>query len=170
LAAIRIQKLRWPHASGLGSAQPLKLSNVVALPLTLLTLQWLTQLEGLEKQSANADLEIERQNQPYQVTERLMTIPSVDRITACDLVAEISCQHGVIPSARHLASRAVCAPAMDDVASKRQSGTTQRGTAKSPLIALARNDPGDRLPTSSREAKCIENSPEAALIGAIVRG
>jgi len=94
----------------------------------LLIRHWLEQLDGLEKQIAEMDLEIDKQNVPYRETiERLMTIPGVDRITASGLIAEIGTNMDQFPSAQHLASWAGLCPGNDESAGKRRSGTTRKG-------------------------------------------
>jgi len=94
----------------------------------LLIRQWLVRLEGLEKQIGEIDIEISRLTQPCQdVIERLMTIPGVDRITACGLIAEIGTNMAQFPSAAHLASWAGLCPGNDESAGKRRSGKTRSG-------------------------------------------
>jgi transposase len=79
--------------------------------------QWLIQLESLEKQIAEFDREIERQNLPFQETiERLTHIPGVDRITAYGLIAEIGTNMAQYPSAQHLAW--VCDIKVEDQAAR----------------------------------------------------
>ena len=90
--------------------------------------QWLTQLESLEKQIAEFDQEIERKNQPFQeVIERLTTIPGVDRITACGLVAEIGTNMAQFPSAENLTSWGGLCPGNNESGGKRYSGKTRKG-------------------------------------------
>jgi transposase len=74
------------------------------------------------------DIEISRLSQPWQeVIERLVTIPGVDRITACGLIAEIGTNMAQFPSAAHLASWAGLCPGNDESAGKRRSGKTRSG-------------------------------------------
>jgi transposase len=90
--------------------------------------QWLTQLENLEKQIAELDQEIERQSQPFQeVIERLTTIPGVDHITACALVAEIGTNMAQFPSAENLTSWGGLCPGNNESGGKRFSGKTRKG-------------------------------------------
>jgi transposase len=94
----------------------------------LLIRQWLSQLESVEKQIGEVDVEIDEQNRPYQeIIGRLMTVPGVDRITACGLIAEIGTNMAQFPSAQHLASWAGLCPGNDESAGKRRSGTTRKG-------------------------------------------
>jgi transposase len=90
--------------------------------------QWLIQLESLEKQIAEFDREIERQNLPFQETiERLTHIPGVDRITAYGLIAEIGTNMAQYPSAQHLASWGGLCPGNNESAGKHYSGKTRKG-------------------------------------------
>lgn len=90
--------------------------------------QWLIQLEGLEKQIAEFDREIERQNQPFQeIIERLTHIPGVDRITARGLIAEIGTNMAQYPSAQNLASWGGLCPGNNESAGKHYSGKTRKG-------------------------------------------
>ena len=90
--------------------------------------QWLLQLEAVEKQIAEFEVEIGRRNQPFaEAVERLLTIPGVDRITACALVAEIGTNMAQFPTAQHLASWAGICPGNQESAGKRLSGQTRKG-------------------------------------------
>ena len=90
--------------------------------------QWLLQLQAVEKQIAEFEVEIDQRNQPFQeAVERLMTIPGVDRITACALVAEIGTNMAQFPTAQHLASWAGVCPGNQESAGKRLSGQTRKG-------------------------------------------
>jgi transposase len=94
----------------------------------ILIQQWITQLEGLEKQIAEFEVEIARQMSPYEnIVTKLMTIPGVDRITAWALVAETGVDMEQFPSAQHLASWAGICPGNNESAGKRYSGTTRKG-------------------------------------------
>jgi transposase len=90
--------------------------------------QWLQQLETVEKQIAEFETEIAQRTQPFaEAVERLMSIPGVDRITACALVAEIGTNMAQFPTAQHLASWAGVCPGNQESAGKRFSGHTRNG-------------------------------------------
>jgi transposase len=90
--------------------------------------QWLQQLEAVEKQIAEFETEIDLRNRPFEeAVELLISIPGVDRITACALVAEIGTNMGQFPTAQHLASWAGVCPGNQESAGKRLSGTTRKG-------------------------------------------
>lgn len=59
---------------------------------------------------------------------RICTIPGIDRITACGLVAEIGLDMDRFPTARHLASWAGLCPGNCESAGKRLSGATRKGS------------------------------------------
>jgi transposase len=90
--------------------------------------QWLLELEAVEKRIASFELEIEQRTEPFQeVVDRLMSIPGVDRITACALIAEIGTKMSQFPTAQHLASWAGICPGNHESAGKRLSGTIRKG-------------------------------------------
>jgi len=90
--------------------------------------QWLLELEAVEKRIASFELEIEQRTEPFQeVVNRLMSIPGVDRITACALIAEIGTKMSQFPTAQHLASWAGICPGNHESAGKRLSGTIRKG-------------------------------------------
>lgn len=92
--------------------------------------QLLDHLNFLEQKIADLEQEIEHRCSPYQeALERWDTIPGVDRITACGLVAEIGVRAEQFPSAHHLASWAGLCPGNDESAGKRRSGKTRKGDA-----------------------------------------
>ena len=93
--------------------------------------QWLLELEAVEKRIASFEQEIEERNEPFQeAVDRLMTIPGVDRITACALVAEIGTNMAQFPTAQHLASWAGLCPGNHESAGKRLSGATRKGNPR----------------------------------------
>jgi transposase len=86
------------------------------------------ELEAVEKRVASFEQEIEKRNEPFQeAVDRLMSIPGVDRITACALVAEIGTNMAQFPTAQHLASWAGLCPGNHESAGKRLSGATRKG-------------------------------------------
>jgi transposase len=90
--------------------------------------QWLLELEAVEKRIASFELEIEQRTEPFQeVIDRLMSIPGVDRITACARIAEIGTKMSQFPTAQHLASWAGICPGNHESAGKRLSGTIRKG-------------------------------------------
>jgi transposase len=90
--------------------------------------QLLDHLNFLEGKIAELEQEIAARCHPYQeVIQRWDTIPGVDLITACSLVAEIGVRAEQFPSAHHLASWAGLCPGNDESAGKRRSGKTRKG-------------------------------------------
>lgn len=90
--------------------------------------QLLDHLNFLEQKIAELEQEIGQRCDPYrEAIERWDTIPGVDRITACSLVAEIGVRAEQFPSAHHLASWAGLCPGNDESAGKRRSGKTRKG-------------------------------------------
>jgi len=93
---------------------------------------WLRQLldhwNFLEGKIAELEQELMIRCSPYQeVIQRWDTIPGVDLITACSLVAEIGVRAEQFPAAHHLASWAGLCPGNDESAGKRRSGKTRKG-------------------------------------------
>ena len=90
--------------------------------------QLLTWLRFLELQLNDLEAEIARKlAADAEQIDRLCTIPGVDRVTACGLVAEIGLDMNRFPSAHHLASWAGLCPGNCESAGKRLSGTTRKG-------------------------------------------
>lgn len=90
--------------------------------------QLLDHLNFLEGKIAELEQEIVIRCRPYQeAIQRWDTIPGVDLITACSLVAEIGVRAEQFPSAHHLASWAGLCPGNDESAGKRRSGKTRKG-------------------------------------------
>jgi transposase len=90
--------------------------------------QLLDHLNFLEAKIAQLEQEIVVRCRPYQeVIARWDTIPGVDLVTACGLVAEIEVRAEQFASAQHLASWAGLCPGNDESAGKRRSGKTRKG-------------------------------------------
>lgn len=89
----------------------------------------LDELKHLDGKLAELEAHTHQYMQPYMpVVRRLCTIPGVDYVTACALVAEIGVDMSVFPSAHHLASWAGLCPGNNESAGKRFSGRTRKGS------------------------------------------
>jgi transposase len=86
------------------------------------------QLEYLESKVARFEQEIERHMPPFEwAAARLTTMPGIDRVAACALIAEIGVDMTRFRSARHLASWAGLCPGNHESAGKRRDGKSHRG-------------------------------------------
>jgi transposase len=86
------------------------------------------QLSFLEEQVARFEAEIEQRMPPFEwAAGLLMTMPGVDRTSACALIAEIGADMSRFASARHLVSWAGLCPGNNESAGKRRSGKSHRG-------------------------------------------
>lgn len=84
--------------------------------------------EALGERIARLEAEIDKQIRPFEPAVALwQTIPGVDHVTACNLVAEIGVDMRQFPSAQHLASWAALCPGNHESAGKRKSGKTRDG-------------------------------------------
>jgi transposase len=89
----------------------------------------LVQTEWLETEVAIFEREIERHAVQFAGQVALLdTIPGIDRIAACALIAEIGANMAQFPSAGHLASWGGLCPGNNESADKRLSGRTRRGS------------------------------------------
>ena len=72
--------------------------------------------------------EIDKRMVPFEWAVQLwQSVPGVDRVSACNLVAEVGVNMVQFPSAHHLASWAAVCPGNNESAGKRLSGTTRDG-------------------------------------------
>ncbi len=90
--------------------------------------EYLDEWEALGERIARLEAEIDRQIRPFEPAVALwQTIPGVDRVTACNLVAEIGVDMNQFPTAQHLASWSALCPGNHESAGKRKSGKTRDG-------------------------------------------
>jgi transposase len=90
--------------------------------------EFLDEWEALGERMARLEAEIDRQIRPFEPAITLwQTIPGVDRITACNLVAEVGVDMNQFPTAQQLASWAALCPGNHESAGKRKSGRTRDG-------------------------------------------
>jgi transposase len=91
--------------------------------------QWLDLLEVVEGKIAEFDQQIDKQVAPFKdAVTTWTTIPGIDHVAACCLVAEIGVQMDQFPSAQHLSSWAGVCPGNNESAGKKKSGKTRRGS------------------------------------------
>jgi transposase len=84
--------------------------------------------EALGQRIQRMEAEIDKQIRPFEPAVALwQTIPGVDRVTACHLVAEIGVDMQPFPTAQQLASWAALCPGNHESAGKRKSGKTRAG-------------------------------------------
>jgi transposase len=90
--------------------------------------EYLDEWEALGQRIQRIEAEIDKQVRPFESAVALwQTIPGVDRVTACHLVAEIGVDMHPFPTAQHLASWAALCPGNHESAGKRKSGKTRAG-------------------------------------------
>jgi transposase len=90
--------------------------------------EFLDEWEALGERIARLEAQIDRQIRPFEPALALwQTIPGVDRVTACNLVAEIGVDMNQFPTAQQLASWAALCPGNHESAGKRKSGRTRDG-------------------------------------------
>lgn len=91
--------------------------------------QWLDLLEVVEGKIAEFDQQIDQQVAPFQdAVTTWTTIPGIDHVAACCLVAEIGTRMEQFPSPQHLSSWAGVCPGNNESAGKKKSGKTRRGS------------------------------------------
>jgi len=90
--------------------------------------QFLEEWNDLGQRIARIEAEIDKRIGPFEEAVALwQTIPGVDRVTACNLVAEIGVDMHQFPTDRQLASWAALCPGNHESAGKRLSGKTRDG-------------------------------------------
>lgn len=90
--------------------------------------EYLDEWEALGGRIRRIEAEIDEQIRPFEAAVTLwQTIPGVDRVTACNLVAEIGVDMNQFPTAQQLASWAALCPGNHESAGKRKSGQTRDG-------------------------------------------
>ena len=88
----------------------------------------LDEWKALSSRIRRIEEEIDRRIVPFEHAVTLwQTIPGINRVTACALVAEIGVNMDQFPSAQHLASWAGVCPGHNESAGKRMSGTIRDG-------------------------------------------
>jgi transposase len=105
------------------------LEGYVSIHHRFLLKRLLAQAEWLEAEIAIFEQEIERHAAQFaEQVDLIDTIPGIDWIAACALIAEIGANMAQFPSARHLASWAGLCPGNHESAGKRLSGRTRHGS------------------------------------------
>ena len=90
--------------------------------------EFLDEWKALGTRIRRVEEEIDRRIVPFEEAVMLWQgIPGMDRVTACNLVAEIGVNMAQFPSAQHLASWAGLCPGNHESAGKRMSGATRDG-------------------------------------------
>jgi transposase len=94
----------------------------------LLLAEYLDEWEALGQRIVRMEAEIDKQIGPFEAAVTLwQSVPGVDRVTACNLVAEIGVDMKQFPTAEQLASWAALCPGNHESAGKRKSGKTRDG-------------------------------------------
>jgi transposase len=90
--------------------------------------EYLDEWDVLEERIRRIESEIDTRVRLFESAVTLwQTVPGVDRVTACSLVAEIGVEMKQFPTAQHLASWAGLCPGNHESAGKRKSGKTRDG-------------------------------------------
>jgi len=90
--------------------------------------EYLDEWSALGQRITRIEEEVDKRIRPFEKAVALWeTIPGVDHVTACNLVAEIGVNMNQFPTAQHLASWAAVCPGNHESAGKRKSGRTRDG-------------------------------------------
>lgn len=90
--------------------------------------EYLDEWDVLEERIRRIESEIDKRVCHFESAVTVwQTVPGVDRVTACSLVAEIGVEMKQFPTAQHLASWAGLCPGNHESAGKRKSGKTRDG-------------------------------------------
>jgi transposase len=90
--------------------------------------EFLEEWDWFEHRIERLEAEIDKQINPFEQALALwQTMPGIDHVTACSLVAEIGVNMNQFPSPQHLASWAAICPGNHESAGKRKSGKTRDG-------------------------------------------
>jgi transposase len=90
--------------------------------------EYLDEWDMLGQRISRIEAEIDKRIGPFELAVTLWkSIPGVDQVTACSLVAEIGVNMSQFPTARHLASWAGVCPGNHESGGKRKSGKTRQG-------------------------------------------
>jgi transposase len=100
----------------------------------------LQQIDAIDAAIGDIDREVDAHVEPFRTTVQLLTtIPGVDQLSACVILAEIGRDMSRFPTAGHLISWAGLCPRNDESAGKRRSTRMRRGAAwlKTTLVQCA---------------------------------
>jgi transposase len=100
----------------------------------------LQQIDAIDATIADIDQEVDAHVEPFRTTVQLLTtIPGVDTLSACVILAEIGRDMSRFPTAGHLISWAGLCPRNDESAGKRRSNRMRKGDAwlKTTLVQCA---------------------------------
>ena len=100
----------------------------------------LQQIDAIDAAINTIDQEVDAQIEPFRTTVHLLTsIPGIDELGACVILAEIGRDMSRFPTAGHLISWAGLCPRNDESAGKRRSTRMRKGAAwlKTTLIQCA---------------------------------
>jgi transposase len=100
----------------------------------------LQQIDAIDAAIDAIDEEVDAQVEPFRTTVHLLTtIPGVDQLSACVILAEIGRDMSRFPTAGHLISWAGLCPRNDESAGKRRSTRMRKGAAwlKTTLVQCA---------------------------------
>ena len=90
--------------------------------------EFLEEWDWFEQRIARLDAEIDKQIRPFEQALALwQTMPGIDHVTACSLVAEVGVNMNQFPTAQQLASWAAICPGNHESAGKRKSGKMRDG-------------------------------------------